>query len=67
MAGVRAVSVVELTKVTLVAAVPPIMMVAPETKFVPVTVIGVPPDVGPAQRRHGRRVGARSSRCDVVV
>jgi len=47
MAGVRAVSFVELTKVTLVANLPPTLMVAPDTKFVPVTVINVPPDVGP--------------------
>ena len=42
-----AVSWVGLTNVTPVAAVPPKVTVAPETKFVPVIVTEVPPDVGP--------------------
>jgi hypothetical protein len=47
MAGVRAVSVRELTNVTLVAATPPILIVAPDSKLLPLTVISVPPVVGP--------------------
>ena len=47
MAGVRAVSVLESMNVTLVAATPPILMVAPFSKLLPVTVIRVPPGVGP--------------------
>ena len=46
-AGVRAVTCVALTNVTFVAAVPPTRTVAPDTKFVPVRVIVVPPAVGP--------------------
>ena len=46
-AGVRAVTRVGLTTLTLVAGVPPISTAAPETKPVPVTVIVVPPEVGP--------------------
>ena len=46
-ARVVARSCVELTKVTPVVEVPPIKIVAPETKPLPVTVIRVPPDVGP--------------------
>ena len=42
-----AVIVVELVTLTPVAATPPIVTVAPETKFVPVIVIAVPPDVEP--------------------
>jgi hypothetical protein len=38
---------VEETKVTPVAATPPMESVAPETKFVPLTVIVVPPAVVP--------------------
>ena len=45
--AVLAVRVVALTTVTLVAAAPPIVTVAPATKFVPETVIVVPPVVGP--------------------
>ena len=46
-AGVVAVSWVALLKVTAVAAVPPKVTVAPETKLVPVIVTEVPPAVGP--------------------
>ena len=46
-AGVVAVIEVGLTTVTPVAAVPPMLTVAPVTKFVPVMVIGVPPVVSP--------------------
>src|SRR5262249_48557769 len=46
-AGVVAVSCVLLTNVTLVAAVPPNVTVAPVTKFVPAIVTAVPPDVEP--------------------
>src|SRR4029079_14214512 len=47
-AGVTAVIDVELATVTLVAAVPPIVTVAPVAKFVPVIVTFVPPAVVPA-------------------
>ena len=46
-AGVIAVSEVALTKTTLVAALPPIVTVAPFTKPVPVIVTAVPPIVEP--------------------
>ena len=46
-AGVRAVTLVELTHVTALAATPPTRTVAPDTKFVPVRVIVVPPAGGP--------------------
>ena len=46
-AGVAAVIEVLLATVTPVAAVPPKLTVAPETKFVPVTVTAVPPATGP--------------------
>jgi len=46
-AGVVAVIDVLLTTVTLVAAVPPNVTVAPETKLVPVIVTAVPPLVEP--------------------
>ena len=46
-AGVVAVIEVLLPKLTPVAAVPPIVTVAPDTKFVPVIVTGVPPNVVP--------------------
>ena len=72
MAGVRAVSVLESTNVTLVAATPPILMVAPFSKLLPVTVIRVPPGVGPLRgdtgprrrpRRGRRRVGEGPRAC----
>ena len=46
-AGVIAVSEVALTKTTFVAALPPIVTVAPLTKPVPVIVTAVPPAIGP--------------------
>ena len=46
-AGVVAVMDVLLPNVTPVAAAPPIVTVAPDTKFVPVMVTGVPPAVVP--------------------
>ena len=46
-AGVVAVMVVLFTKVTLVAAIPANVTVAPEAKFVPVMVTDVPPAVDP--------------------
>ena len=46
-AGVTAVSDVELLKTTPVAAVPPKVTVAPEAKFVPLTVTLVPPAMPP--------------------
>ena len=57
-AGVRAVSCVALTNVTFVAAVPPTRTVAPETKFAPVSVIVVPPAVGPEVGDTDVSVGA---------
>ena len=39
--------VVLLTTVTPVAAVPPMVTVAPAAKFVPVIVTAVPPAIGP--------------------
>ena len=46
-AGVTAVTVVELTTLTEVAATPPIVTELAPVKFVPVIVIAVPPLVGP--------------------
>ena len=46
-AGVVARTCVALTNVTAVAAVPPTRTVAPDTKFVPASVITVPPVLGP--------------------
>ena len=46
-AGVRAVTWVALENTTLVAATPPTRTVAPDTKLVPVSVMVVPPVVGP--------------------
>ena len=46
-AGVVAVMEVASTKVTPVAAVPPKVTVAPDTKSVPVMVTAVAPAVGP--------------------
>jgi len=45
--GVVAVIVVPFVTTTLLAAVPPNVTVAPETKFVPVIVTAVPPATGP--------------------
>ena len=42
-----AVSEVALTKLTIVAAAPPMVTVAPLAKYVPVMVTGVPPMAGP--------------------
>ena len=46
-AGVFARTCVALRNVTPVAGTPPTRTVAPETKFVPLIVIVVPPAVGP--------------------
>ncbi len=57
-AAVTAVIEVALTTVTLVAATPPIVTVAPVVKPVPVSVTAVPPAAGPtdgSDRRHRRR------------
>ena len=45
--GVTAVTVVEFTTRTFVAAVPPIVTLDVPVRFVPVIVIAVPPDAGP--------------------
>ena len=47
LAGVTAVTVVEFTTDTLVAAAPPIVTELVPVRFVPVIVIAVPPAVGP--------------------
>ena len=59
-AGVRAVSCVALTNATFVAAAPPTRTVAPETKFAPVSVIVVPPAVGPEVGDTDVSVGAEA-------
>ena len=46
-AGAVTSNCVALVKVTLVAATPPKVTVAPATKFVPVITTGVPPVSGP--------------------
>src|SRR5829696_7562850 len=57
-AGVVAVIEVELTTVTLVAAVPPKLTVAPDEKLVPVIVTDVPPLVLPEVGEIAVTVGA---------
>ena len=57
-AGVVAVMEVLLPNVTPVAAVPPKVTVAPDTKFVPVIVTGVPPAVVPDVGEIELTVGA---------
>jgi hypothetical protein len=47
-----------LTTTTLVAADPPKETVAPDTKFVPVIVTGVPPPNGPETGATADTVGA---------
>ena len=56
--GIVAVSVVALTNVTLVAAVPPMVTVAPLAKYVPVMVTGVPPALEPVVGEIAVTVGA---------
>src|SRR5687768_12074128 len=55
--GVRAVSVVGPCTATSVAAVPPIVTVAPAAKLVPVIVTVVPPSVVPAAGATALTVG----------
>ena len=57
-AGVTAVTVVELTTLTEVAATPPIVTELVPVKFVPVIVIAVPPVVGPTFGETDEIVGA---------
>jgi hypothetical protein len=57
-AGVVQVMVVALTTTTAVAALPPTVTVAPAMKFVPVSVIAVPPATGPAVGATLVKVGA---------
>ena len=57
-AGVVAVIDVLLPTLTPVAAVPPIVTVAPDTKLVPVIVTGVPPAVVPDVGEIELTVGA---------
>jgi hypothetical protein len=57
-AGVVAVIEVLLTTLTLVAAVPPKLTVAPEAKFVPVIVTTVPPLAVPDVGEMAVTVGA---------
>jgi hypothetical protein len=56
--GVTALIEVALTKVTLVAEVPPTLTVAPLTKAVPVMVTEVPPVSGPELGEILATVGA---------
>jgi len=58
LAGVVAVMVFELTTITLVAAVPPMVTDAGLVKPAPVMVIIVPPAVGPLAGRTLITVGA---------
>jgi hypothetical protein len=60
-AGVVAVIVVAFTTVTPVAAVPPMVTVAPATKFVPVIVTLVPPAIGPLEGAIPVTVGGGST------
>ena len=46
-AGVTAVTLVDETTTTLVAATPPTVTLVAPVRFVPVIVIGVPPAIGP--------------------
>ena len=57
-AGVIAVMVVLVVTLTLVAATPPKLTVAPATKFVPLMVTAVPPFVEPEFGLIGAMVGA---------
>jgi hypothetical protein len=57
-AGVVAVILVELTTETPVVELPPIVTVAPLTKFVPVMLTLVPPAVGPELGEIAVTVGA---------
>ena len=57
-AGVVQVIDVAETTTTLVQALPPTVTVAPDTKFVPVIVIGVPPAVEPLVGEIDPIVGA---------
>jgi len=57
-AGVTAVTVVELTTLTEVAATPPIVTELVPVRFVPVIVIAVPPVVGPTFGETDEIVGA---------
>jgi hypothetical protein len=56
--GVVAVIVFAFKTTTLVAAAPPKVTPAPATKFVPVSVMDVPPTVGPVALLIEIRVGA---------
>ncbi len=57
-AGVTAVSVVELTTVTDVAAEPPMVTAVVPVKLVPLMVMAVPPAVGPRLGVTDESVGA---------
>jgi hypothetical protein len=57
-AGVVAVIDVPLTTTTVVAAAPPMLTVAPLTKFVPLIVTAVPPAVDPVAGDTPVTVGA---------
>src|SRR6516165_2507559 len=56
--GVFAVIFVALTTTTEVAAAPPNVTVAPDAKFCPVNVTGVPPAIGPLAGETAVRIGA---------
>jgi len=61
-AGVTAVTVVELTTLTEVAATPPIVTELAPVRFVPVIVIAVPPLVDPVFGLTAEIVGVASRR-----
>ncbi len=65
-AGVTAVTVVELTTLTEVAATPPIVTELAPVKFVPVIVIAVPPATDPALGATDEIVGG-SETCAVYA
>ena len=57
-AGVTAVTVVEFTTTTLVAATPPMVTLDVPVRFAPVIVNAVPPDAGPELGFTDEIVGA---------
>ena len=66
-AGVVTVRLVLLTKLTPIAAVPPKLTVAPDTKLVPVMVTDVPPAFGPFAGAMPPTVGAGPVACALKV
>src|ERR1700682_1229105 len=66
-AGVLAVSLTELTKTTLVAALPTIVTVAPLWKPVPLIVMGTPPVIRPAEGTMLAMVGSGAADLTVML